>query len=50
VLFRERGGVEVEFRFGDWQLNPPLPDSFFHFTVPLGVAIVNGDSSSQSMP
>jgi len=50
VLFRERGGVEVEFRFADWQFNPPLADSFFRFTVPLGVAIVNGDSASESTP
>jgi len=50
VLFRERGGVEVEFRFTGWQRNPPLPDSFFRFTVPLGVAIVDGDSSAQPTP
>ena len=50
VLFRERGGIEVEFRFTGWQRNPALPDSFFRFTVPLGVAIVDGDSSAQPTP
>jgi len=50
VVFRERGGVEVEFRFRNWQRNPPLPDSFFRFTVPLGVAIVDGDPSAQPTP
>jgi hypothetical protein len=50
VLFRERGGVEVEFKFAEWEFNPVLPETFFRFTVPLGVAIVNGDSLAGSMP
>jgi len=50
VLFRQRGGVEVEFRFTSWQLNPPLAASLFRFAIPLGVAIVNGDSSPESVP
>ena len=40
---RESGGVDIEFRFKDWKFDPPLPDSFFRFEVPPGVAIVNGE-------
>ena len=43
ILVRESGGVEVEFRFSRWQLDPPLDDSLFRFEVPKGVAIVNGE-------
>ena len=40
------GGVDIEFKFKDWQFDPPLPDSFFRFEVPPGVAIVNGELPS----
>ncbi|HKN73998.1 MAG TPA: outer membrane lipoprotein carrier protein LolA [Candidatus Acidoferrum sp.] len=50
VLVREKGGVEVEFRFADWRFDPSIPDSFFRFDVPLGVAIVNAESASESRP
>ena len=43
VLLSDPGGVGIEFRFANWQLNPQLDDSFFRFQVPPGVAIVNGD-------
>jgi outer membrane lipoprotein carrier protein len=43
VLAREKGGVEVEFRFTDWRMDPPVPDSKFRFEAPPGVAIVNGE-------
>lgn len=42
VLVREPGGLQLEFHFKDWQADPPVADSLFHFTVPMGVAIVNG--------
>jgi outer membrane lipoprotein carrier protein len=42
VLVRERGGVEVEFRFTNWRMDPPVSDSMFRFEAPPGVAIVNG--------
>jgi outer membrane lipoprotein carrier protein len=42
VLVRDPGGVGMEFHFKDWQADPPVEDSLFHFTVPAGVAIVNG--------
>lgn len=43
VLVRQAGGIEVEFRFTHWQFDPPIADSQFRFTPPLGVAIVNGE-------
>jgi outer membrane lipoprotein carrier protein len=41
VLIREAGGIETEFRFGNWEENLPLPEALFHFRVPPGVAIVD---------
>jgi len=50
VLVIDPGGVGLEFRFANWQLNPPLDDSLFRFQVPPGVAIVNGDvAAAQKM-
>jgi outer membrane lipoprotein carrier protein len=43
LIVRQSGGVEVEFRFENWHLDPPLPESLFRFEVPAGVAIVNGE-------
>jgi outer membrane lipoprotein carrier protein len=40
---RQSGGVQIEFRFTNWRLNPSMPDSAFRFQVPAGVAIVNGE-------
>jgi outer membrane lipoprotein carrier protein len=40
VQIREPGGVETEFRFGNWQENLPLADTLFRFIAPPGVAIV----------
>src|SRR5438876_5426016 len=48
IVVREAGGVEIEFKFKDWQFDPPVPDSFFRFEVPPGVAIVNGELPSES--
>jgi outer membrane lipoprotein-sorting protein len=50
VLVREKGGVEIEFKFGGWRFDPPVADSLFRFEVPRGVAIVNGESPSESRP
>ena len=50
VLVREKGGVTVEFKFADWRFDPSVPDSFFRFDVPRGVAIVNGESAAESSP
>jgi outer membrane lipoprotein carrier protein len=43
ILVRERGGIQVEFRFTNWRMNPPLADGFFRFEPAPGVAIVNGE-------
>lgn len=48
IVVREKGGVVIEFKFRNWQFNPPLADSFFRFDVPPGVAIVNGESAIES--
>lgn len=45
VLVREKGGVAIDFRFANWQFDPPVAATLFRFDVPPGVAIVNGDSS-----
>jgi len=50
VLVREKGGVEVEFKFTGWRFDPPVADSYFRFDVPPGVAIVNAESSAESRP
>jgi outer membrane lipoprotein carrier protein len=42
VLVQDPGGLRIEFHFKDWQADPPVADALFHFTVPTGVAIVNG--------
>jgi outer membrane lipoprotein carrier protein len=43
VTVRDPGGVGIEFRFTNWQADPPVDDSLFHFRPPAGVAIVNGE-------
>src|SRR5690348_9886885 len=48
IVVREAGGVDIEFKFKYWQFDPPVPDSFFRFEVPPGVAIVNGELPSES--
>jgi len=43
VLVRDPGGIGIEFSFANWRIDPQVPDSFFHFNVPKGVAVVNGE-------
>lgn len=43
LIVRQRGGVEVEFRFENWRFDPPIPETMFRFEPPAGVAIVNGE-------
>jgi outer membrane lipoprotein carrier protein len=45
LVVRQSGSVEVEFRFENWRMNPPVENSIFRFDVPIGVAIVNGELS-----
>ena len=40
VRVLQPGGIELEYRFGNWQENLPLAESLFHFQAPAGVAIV----------
>lgn len=49
VLVSDPGGVRIEFRFANWQLNSQLDDSLFRFQVPPGVAIVNGELGAAQM-
>lgn len=46
ILVRQSDGIQIEFRFRNWEFNPPLSESMFHFVAPEGVAIVNGESTS----
>ena len=41
VRVLQPGGVELEFRFGNWSEDIQLQESLFHFEAPAGVAIVN---------
>ena len=43
LLIQQSGGVQIEFKFENWRIDPPLPDPLFRFAPPLGVAIVNGE-------
>jgi outer membrane lipoprotein carrier protein len=44
VRIRQAGGIEMEYRFGDWQQGMNLPDDMFQFHPPSGVAIVDGSA------
>jgi outer membrane lipoprotein carrier protein len=43
VLVRNSGGVGIEFQFSNWKTDPRVSDALFRFSVPPGVAIVNGE-------
>jgi outer membrane lipoprotein carrier protein len=42
IEIRQPAGIDLEYRFGNWEENVPLPDSMFQFKVPDGLAIVDG--------
>ena len=46
----EPGGIEIDYRFGNWIENPPLTDSLFHFEPPPGVAIVDESKDLRAAP
>jgi outer membrane lipoprotein carrier protein len=48
VQIRQAGGIELEYRFGDWQEGLQLSDEMFRFSPPKGVAIVDGSSLNDS--
>jgi len=43
VRILEAGGVELEFRFGQWQENLPIEEALFRFQAPPGVAVLVQD-------
>jgi outer membrane lipoprotein-sorting protein len=43
VVATQPGGITIEFKFGNWQFDPPLPEALFHFDLPPNTAIVNGE-------
>jgi outer membrane lipoprotein carrier protein len=47
IEIRQPGGIELEYRFGNWQSDISLPAELFRFQVPAGVAIVDGASLSE---
>jgi len=49
IQIRQPGGIELEYRFGDWQTDIPLDSSLFRFEVPQGVAIVDGLATPDSL-
>jgi len=50
VRVEQPGGVELEFRFGAWRINPPLSHSLFEFEPPIGVAIIPADTEPDFGP
>jgi len=48
IEIRQAGGIELEYRFGDWRDGMPLPDELFVFQPPKGVAIVDGTALSDA--
>src|SRR2546421_8749678 len=50
LLIHDPGGVVIEFRFANWRIDPPIPDSLFCFMPPPGVAIVNGGLADSGAP
>jgi outer membrane lipoprotein carrier protein len=43
IVVVDSGGVQVEFRFSNWQFDPSLQASKFRFEPSKGIAIVDGD-------
>jgi outer membrane lipoprotein carrier protein len=44
VRILQQGGVELEFRFGQWQQGVAVDQSLFRFQLPPGVAILDGST------
>jgi len=49
ILIHQPGNLEIEFRFGNWQENVPIPEIQFHFSPPPGVSIVDEESLLDSI-
>jgi outer membrane lipoprotein carrier protein len=50
VQIHQPGGIELEYRFGDWKENLPLPEEYFRYHPPAGVAIVDGAALKDATP
>jgi outer membrane lipoprotein carrier protein len=50
VEIHQPSGVELEYRFGDWKENLPLPEEYFRYHAPPGVAIVDGAALKNATP
>ena len=50
VMVQESGGIAIEFHFTNWLDDPPVKEALFHFSVPSGVAIVNGETPDGNTP
>jgi outer membrane lipoprotein carrier protein len=48
VRIRQAGGIELEYRFGDWKQGLALPAEMFEFHPPQGVAVVDGAALNNS--
>jgi outer membrane lipoprotein carrier protein len=48
LLLRAAGGIQTEFQFKNWEINPQVSDSLFQFSPPPGVVIVDGLLPSSS--
>jgi outer membrane lipoprotein-sorting protein len=48
IEIRQPGGIELEYRFADWQSDIPMPGDLFRFQIPAGVAVVNGVALPES--
>jgi outer membrane lipoprotein carrier protein len=46
IDIRQPGGIELEYRFGNWRTDIAISDDMFHFQVPAGVAVVDGAALS----
>jgi len=42
LLVKSSGGIQTDFHFKNWEINPALPETLFQFSPPPGVVIVNG--------
>ena len=47
IEIRRPGGIELEYRFGDWQADIALSEDMFRFQVPVGIAVVDGSALSE---
>ncbi len=48
ILVKDKGGIGIEFKFKNWVDDPVIAEALFHFQVPEGVAIVNGELPAEN--